>query len=193
MFDGRLRISTRKPNVEPRCLTSLGGHDGAICAAKHLELVHVHHLANPYTDLTNFLRGTKHVFRETNTVIRDTDNSLRGTKYFLRETNTIFRDKITPFEEPNISFGVHSYTGFNDAVESYLRKIDHPVPLTDRSIDDLKLLLLKAEKQDMIADKTAKIIAQFLKKSTPFCKVNFQQILFHIVTRFPENQVVWLS
>ena len=45
--------------------------DGAICAAKHLELVRVYHLANPYTDLTN---------------------SLRGTKYFLRETNTAFRD-----------------------------------------------------------------------------------------------------
>ena len=30
------------------------------------------------------------------------------------------------------------------------------------SIDDLKLLLLKAGKKDMIADKTAKIIAQFL-------------------------------
>ena len=67
--------------VEPRCLTSLGGHDGAICAAKHLELVHVHHLANPYTDLTNFLRGTKYFLRETNTVFRDTNNSLRGTKY----------------------------------------------------------------------------------------------------------------
>ena len=30
------------------------------------------------------------------------------------------------------------------------------------SIDDLKLVLLKAANQDMIADKTAKIIAQFL-------------------------------
>ena len=40
--------------------TSLGGHDGAICAAKHLELVHAHHLTNPYTDLTNFLWGTKY-------------------------------------------------------------------------------------------------------------------------------------
>jgi len=29
-------------------------------------------------------------------------------------------------------------------------------------IDDLKLLLLKAGKQDMIAEKTAKIIAQYL-------------------------------
>ena len=45
----------------------------------------------------------------------------------------------------------------------------------------------------MIADKTAKIIAQFLYKRMPFCKVNFQQILFHILTRFLENQVVWLS
>ena len=53
LFDGLLRISTRKTNAEPRCLTSLGGHDGAICAAKHLELVHAHHLANPYTDLGN--------------------------------------------------------------------------------------------------------------------------------------------
>ena len=92
LFDGRLRISTRKTNVEPRCLTSLGGHDGAIYAGKHLELVHVHLLANPYTDLTNFLQGTKYFLRETNTVFRDTNNSLRGTKYFLRETNTVFLD-----------------------------------------------------------------------------------------------------
>ena len=60
-FGGLLRISTRKTNAEPRCLTSLDGHDGAmICAAKHLELVHAHHLANPYTDLTNSIWGTKY-------------------------------------------------------------------------------------------------------------------------------------
>lgn len=58
--------------------------------------------------------------------------------------------------------GMHSCTCFNDAVESYLRKINHPVPLADIPIDDLKLLLLKAGKQDMIADKTATIIAQYL-------------------------------
>ena len=39
LFGGLLRISTRKTNAEPRCLTSLDGHDGAISAAKHLELV----------------------------------------------------------------------------------------------------------------------------------------------------------
>ena len=72
-----------------------------------------------------------------------------------------FKTQITPSGKPNISLGVHSYTCFNDAVESYLRTINHPVPSTDMSIDDLKLLLLKAGKQDMIADKTAKIIAQF--------------------------------
>ena len=83
LFDGLLRISTRKTNAEPRCLTSLGGHDGAIWATKHLELVHVHHLANPYTDLTNSLRGTKYFLRETNAVFRDTTNSFRGT---FRET-----------------------------------------------------------------------------------------------------------
>ena len=60
LFDGLLRISARKTNAEPRCLTSLVGHDGAICAAKHLELVHAHHLTNPYTDLTNSLCGTKY-------------------------------------------------------------------------------------------------------------------------------------
>ena len=59
LFDGLVRISTRKTNAEPRCLISLGGHDGGICAAKHHELVHAHHLANPYTDLTNCLWGTK--------------------------------------------------------------------------------------------------------------------------------------
>ena len=37
LFGGLLRISTRKTNAEPRCSTSLDGHDGAICAAKHLE------------------------------------------------------------------------------------------------------------------------------------------------------------
>jgi len=58
LFDGLLRISTRKTNAEPRCLISLGGHNGAICATKHLELVHAHHLANPYTDLTNSIWGT---------------------------------------------------------------------------------------------------------------------------------------
>ena len=48
MFGGLLRISTKKTNAaaEPRCLSSLDGYDGAICAAKHLELVHAHHLAN---------------------------------------------------------------------------------------------------------------------------------------------------
>ena len=59
-FGGLLRISTRKTNAEPRCLTSLDGHDGAICAAKHLELVHAQHLANAYTDLTNSIWGTKY-------------------------------------------------------------------------------------------------------------------------------------
>ena len=59
LFSGLLRISTGKTNAEPRCLTSLDGHDGAICAAKHLELVHAHHLANPFTDLTNSIWGTK--------------------------------------------------------------------------------------------------------------------------------------
>ena len=58
LFDGLLRISTRKTNAEPRCLTSLGGYNGAICAAKHLELVHAYHLANPNTDLTNSIWGT---------------------------------------------------------------------------------------------------------------------------------------
>ena len=60
LFGGLLRIFTRKTNAESRCLTSLDGHDGGICAAKHLELVHAHHLANPYTDLTNSIWGTKY-------------------------------------------------------------------------------------------------------------------------------------
>ena len=49
LFAGLLRISARKTNAEPTCLTSLDSHNGAIWAAKHLELVHVHHLANPNT------------------------------------------------------------------------------------------------------------------------------------------------
>ena len=55
LFDGLLRVSTTKTNAEPRCLILLGGHYGGICAAKHHELVHALHLANPYTDLTNYL------------------------------------------------------------------------------------------------------------------------------------------
>ena len=51
---------------------------------------------------------------------------------------------------------------FYDAVESYLRKMNDPVPLADMPIDDLKLLSLKAGKQNMIGDKTAKITAQYL-------------------------------
>ena len=35
LFDGRLRISTRKTNAESRCLTSLGDHGGAICAGRY--------------------------------------------------------------------------------------------------------------------------------------------------------------
>lgn len=79
LFDGLFRISTRKTNAEPRCLTSLGSHDGAIWAAKHIQLVHVHLLVNPYTDLTK---------------------SLWGTKYFLWETNSVFWHTIIPFREP---------------------------------------------------------------------------------------------
>ena len=34
LFGGLLRVSFRKTNAEPRCLTSLGGHDGAICTPR---------------------------------------------------------------------------------------------------------------------------------------------------------------
>ena len=60
LFDRLRRISTIETKAEPRRLISLGGHDGEICAAKHLELVHAYHLANPYTDLTNSIWGTKY-------------------------------------------------------------------------------------------------------------------------------------
>ena len=60
LFDGLLIISTRKTNAEPRCLILLAGHDGAICAAKHRELVHANHLTNPSTDMTNSPGGIKH-------------------------------------------------------------------------------------------------------------------------------------
>ena len=53
LFDGLLIISTRRTNAEPGCLILLGGHDREICAAKHRELVHAHHLTNPSTDMTN--------------------------------------------------------------------------------------------------------------------------------------------
>ena len=89
LFDGRLTISTRKTNVEPRCLTSLGGHDGAISANKHLELFHVHHLVNLYTDLTNLLPGNKYFLRETNIVLRDTNNSLQGTKNPVQSSSLV--------------------------------------------------------------------------------------------------------
>ena len=60
LLGGLLRTSTREINTEPRCLTSLDGHDGAICAAKHLELVRAHHQANPCTDFTNSIWGKKY-------------------------------------------------------------------------------------------------------------------------------------
>ena len=60
LFERPLRISTRKTNAEPRCFTLLVSHDRVICAVKHLELVHAHHLANPCTDLTNSLWGIKY-------------------------------------------------------------------------------------------------------------------------------------
>ena len=72
--------------VEPRCLTSLGGHDGAICHDLWSETPRI----GPRTssgeplygsDYLNFLRRTKYFLRETNTVFRDTNNSLQGTKY----------------------------------------------------------------------------------------------------------------
>ena len=33
LFGGLLKISTRKTNAEPRCLTSLDGHDGDLCSS----------------------------------------------------------------------------------------------------------------------------------------------------------------
>ena len=82
---------------------------------------------------------------------------------------------------------MHSQTCFNDAVESYLRKINHPMPLAAMPIDDLRLLFLKAGKQDVICRLNCK------NNSSVSVKINFEQILFHILTRFLENQVVWLS
>ena len=55
-----LFCSSNQAQRSNNVLTSLDGHDGAICAAKHLELVHAHHLASPYTDLTNSIWGTKY-------------------------------------------------------------------------------------------------------------------------------------
>ena len=78
LFGGLLRISTRKTNAEPRCLTSLDGHDGAICAAKHLELVHAHHLANPYTDLTNSIWGKKILIKLVCHVLIRTDKEMHS-------------------------------------------------------------------------------------------------------------------
>ena len=119
LFDGLLRISTRKTNAEPRCLTSLGGHDGAIWAAKHLDLVHVHYLANPYTDLTNSLRGTKYFLRETNAVFRGTANSLRGT---FGETNYLRDGNRNLGYEKIVNTTVCGYFYLNHAY-MYLRSV----------------------------------------------------------------------
>ena len=105
LFDGLLRISIRKTNAEPRCLTSLGGHDGAICAAKHLELVHVHHLANPYTDLTNSVRGTNISFGKPILSFETQITPFGGPNIFFGKPILFFETQITPFGEPNISFG----------------------------------------------------------------------------------------
>ena len=74
---GLLKISTRKTNAEPRCLTSLDGHDGAICAVL-LELVHAHHLANPYTDLTNSIWGKKILIKLVCHVLIRTDKEMHS-------------------------------------------------------------------------------------------------------------------
>ena len=76
LFGGLLRISTTKTNAEPRCLTSLDGHDGAIYAAKHLELVHAHHLA--YTDLTNSIWGKKILIKLVCHVLIRTDKEMHS-------------------------------------------------------------------------------------------------------------------
>ena len=78
LFGGLLKISTRKTNAEPRCLTSLDGHDGGICAAKHLDLVHTHHLANPYTDLTNSIWGKKILIKLVCHVLVRTDKEMHS-------------------------------------------------------------------------------------------------------------------
>ena len=55
------KFPPEKPRLNlARCLTLLGSHDGVIYAVKHLELVHAHHLVNPYMDLTTSLWGTKY-------------------------------------------------------------------------------------------------------------------------------------
>ena len=125
LFDGLLRISTRKTIAEPRCLTSSGGHVGAISVAKDLELVH--HLANPYTDLTNSLLGTNYFLRETNTVFGETNNSLWGTKCFLWETNTVFRDTTDSlrrtFRETNDLRDGNRNLGYFYLNHSFLRSV----------------------------------------------------------------------
>ena len=79
LFDGLLRISTKKTNAEPRCLTSLGGHDdGAICAAKHLELVHAYHLTHPFYGFDQLHLGNQILIKLVCHVLIKTDKEMHS-------------------------------------------------------------------------------------------------------------------
>ena len=58
---------------------------------------------------------------------------------------------------------VTNYTAFNDAMQSFLNNIGHQTSIRTIDTNNLKLLLLKAEPQQMVVDSHAKVIAQFLK------------------------------
>ena len=56
-----------------------------------------------------------------------------------------------------------NYTCFTNAIESFLKIANHKTAVNDISKEELAKALLKADTLQMIADKSAKLISQFLK------------------------------
>ena len=56
-----------------------------------------------------------------------------------------------------------NYTCFTDVIESFLKIANHKTAVNDISKEELAKALLKADTLQMIADKSAKLISQFLK------------------------------
>ena len=62
MYQNIFDVSKMIAKIDIMIFCNIAPDDGAICAVKHLELVHAYHVADPYnyTDLTNSIWGTKY-------------------------------------------------------------------------------------------------------------------------------------
>ena len=60
MYEKIFDMSKMIAKIDIMIFCNIAPDDGAICAVKYLELVHAYHVADPYTDLTNSIWGTKY-------------------------------------------------------------------------------------------------------------------------------------